>query len=143
MTTPREHLVQAARGWIGTPFHHQASCRGAGADCIGLVRGVWREVLGGTVAVTPYAADWASLPGDDRLNGGLTRALRRLEAADARPGDVLLFRLRPSGIGSHAGLMTAPDRFVHALETAGVVESRLGGHWRSRLVAAFAFPGLD
>lgn len=143
MTQPRERLVAEARRWIGTPFHHQASCRGAGADCLGLVRGVWREVLGGAVAVAPYAADWASLPGDDRLNGGLSRTLRRLDPAGARPGDVLLFRLRPSGIGSHAGLMTAPDRFVHALETAGVVESRLGGIWAHRLVAAFAFPGLD
>ena len=37
-------LVAAARGWIGTPYVHQASCKGAGADCLGLVRGVWREI---------------------------------------------------------------------------------------------------
>ena len=143
MSPPRERLVATARTWIGTPFHHQASCRGAGADCLGRGRGVWREALGQTAAVPPYAADWAALPGDDRLRGGLSRTLRPRDPAMAEPGDVLLFRLRPSGIGSHAGLMTAPDRFVHALETAGVVESRLGGFWRSRLVAAFFFPGLD
>jgi len=30
----------------GTPYVHQASARGAGTDCLGLLRGEWREVLG-------------------------------------------------------------------------------------------------
>ncbi|MDG1118150.1 MAG: peptidase, partial [Flavimaricola sp.] len=29
-------VVATARGWIGTPYLHQASCRGAGCDCLGL-----------------------------------------------------------------------------------------------------------
>ena len=33
-------IVRAARGWIGTPYVHQASVRGAGCDCLGLLRGV-------------------------------------------------------------------------------------------------------
>ena len=32
-------IVAAARTWIGTPYEHQASCRGAGTDCLGLLRG--------------------------------------------------------------------------------------------------------
>ena len=39
-----DEIVARARAWIGTPYRHRASCRGAGADCLGLVRGVWREV---------------------------------------------------------------------------------------------------
>jgi NlpC/P60 family putative phage cell wall peptidase len=38
-----EHLVTLARGWIGTPYRHQASLKGVGCDCLGLLRGVWRE----------------------------------------------------------------------------------------------------
>lgn len=143
MTSARDRLVREARAWIGTPFHHQASCRGAGADCLGLVRGVRDAVFGGRVAVPAYGADWMWLPGNDRLHQGLRAALTPVPVETARPGDVLLFRLRPSGVGCHAGLMTEPGRFVHALESAGVVESRLGGLWRARLVAAFAFPGVD
>ena len=37
---------RGARGWIGTPYRHQASLKGVGCDCLGLVRGVWREVMG-------------------------------------------------------------------------------------------------
>ena len=43
-------IVDLARGWIGTPYLHQASCRGIGCDCLGLVRGVWRD---GVVAALP------------------------------------------------------------------------------------------
>ena len=50
--------VEIARGWLGTPYLHQASVRGAGADCLGLVRGVWRELCGvEPVAVPPYTPD--------------------------------------------------------------------------------------
>jgi cell wall-associated NlpC family hydrolase len=39
-------VVAVARDWGGTPYVHQASARGAGTDCLGLLRGEWREVLG-------------------------------------------------------------------------------------------------
>ncbi len=36
-------IVAAARGWIGTPYLHQASLKGVGCDCLGLLRGLYRE----------------------------------------------------------------------------------------------------
>ena len=41
MPSPEE-IVAAARSWIGTPYRHQASLKGVGCDCLGLVRGVGR-----------------------------------------------------------------------------------------------------
>ena len=38
----RRAILTEARDWIGTPYQHQASLKGAGCDCLGLVRGVWR-----------------------------------------------------------------------------------------------------
>ena len=43
-------VVAAARGWLGTPYHEQASVQGVGCDCLGLARGVWREVVGAASA---------------------------------------------------------------------------------------------
>jgi NlpC/P60 family putative phage cell wall peptidase len=40
----RETIVAAARSWFGTPYHHQASVKGVGSDCLGLIRGIWREL---------------------------------------------------------------------------------------------------
>ncbi len=39
-------IVRRARGWLGTPYHHQASVKGVGCDCLGLIRGLWRELCG-------------------------------------------------------------------------------------------------
>lgn len=36
----RNEIVAAARQWLGTPYRHQASVRGVGCDCLGLIRGV-------------------------------------------------------------------------------------------------------
>jgi NlpC/P60 family putative phage cell wall peptidase len=38
----RIRIGAEARAWIGTPDRHQASLKGMGCDCLGLVRGVWR-----------------------------------------------------------------------------------------------------
>ena len=63
-----DKVVAAARRWIGTPYRHQAATRGAGCDCLGLIRGVWREVKGGEPEAVPaYSMDWAEPQGDERL----------------------------------------------------------------------------
>ena len=58
--TTRSRIVALARAWLGTPYHHQASVRGVGADCVGLVRGIWRELYGSEAEALPaYTRDWA------------------------------------------------------------------------------------
>ena len=48
-------VIAAARSWLGTPYHDQASLKRVGCDCLGLARGVWREVGGGgKVKTTEY-----------------------------------------------------------------------------------------
>ena len=37
----RAEARAAAIRWLGTPYHHQASVRGAGCDCLGLIRGIY------------------------------------------------------------------------------------------------------
>ena len=52
-------VIAIARDWIGTPYRHQASTRGAGCDCLGLARGVWRALHGvEPTEPPPYTRDW-------------------------------------------------------------------------------------
>ena len=138
-------LVTAARGWIGTPYLHQASVRGAGCDCLGLLRGVWREVLGAEPEVVPpYTMDWAEPQGIEVLLGAARRHLVEKPVTDAAPGDVLVFRMRAGAVAKHVGLMSAPAGFIHSYSGHGVVESALTDAWRRRIVACFEFgKGLD
>ncbi len=55
-------VVAIAEGWIGTPYLHQGSARGLGADCLGFARGIWREVTGtDPTAPPPYSRDWGEV----------------------------------------------------------------------------------
>ncbi len=144
MTTVAEAAIRAARGWIGTPYRHQASVRGAGADCLGLLRGVWRELYGAEPeAVPPYTRDWSEPARDEALWAGAARHLRARPLDAPAPGDVLLFRMRRGAVAKHLGLASAVGaeaRFIHAYEGHGVVESPLSAPWARRVVARFAFP---
>ena len=137
-------VVVAARGWIGTPYRHGASCRGAGADCLGLVRGIWREVCGSEPeAVPPYGPDWSEMGGEERLWAAALRHLQPRTKDRAAAGDVLLFRMRAGAVAKHLGIATGAGTFVHAYSGHGVVESALTPPWARRVVARFGFPGEE
>ncbi|WP_210876928.1 NlpC/P60 family protein [Roseovarius autotrophicus] len=137
-------IVVAARGWLGTPYRHQAACRGAGCDCLGLVRGVWREVMGEEPERPPaYSMDWAEPAREEALWAAALRHLYAKPLDDEAPGDVLLFRMREGAVAKHLGFaagMGARATFIHAYSGHGVVENALSLPWRRRIVARFAFP---
>lgn len=128
-------VVTEARLWLGTPYIHQASCRGAGADCLGLIRGVWRAVHGAEPwAVPPYTADWSEPQGDEALHRACAALL---PPGQGGAGDLLLFRMRDGAVAKHLGLQSGPDRFIHAMTGHGTIESPLSTPWAARLVARF------
>jgi NlpC/P60 family putative phage cell wall peptidase len=140
----RPEIVAAARGWIGTPYVHQQSVRGAGCDCLGLLRGVWREVAGAEPEAVPaYSMDWSEPQGDEVLWRAALRHLTPKLLRDAASGDVLLFRMREGAVAKHVGLQAEGASFIHAYSGHGVVESALSQPWRRRIVARFAFPKGD
>ncbi|MGV6812474.1 MAG: peptidase [Brevirhabdus sp.] len=139
-----ETVVAEARRWLGTPYVHQASCRGAGCDCLGLIRGVWRALYGDAPQPVPsYTADWSEASGEERLWQAARRHLAVKPHGAAAPGDVLLFRMRSGAVAKHLGIASrvgpAP-RFIHAFSGHAVVECALTDPWKRRLVARFEFP---
>lgn len=137
-------VVQTARAWIGTPYMHQASVRGAGCDCLGLIRGVWRDAVGPEPERTPaYSKDWSEPQGDEKLWRAALRHFVTKPLSDEARGDLLLFRMQDGAVAKHLGIQAEPGQnatFVHAYSGHGVVESALSAPWRRKLVARFAFP---
>jgi NlpC/P60 family putative phage cell wall peptidase len=139
----RQAIVGVARGWLGTPYRHQASLRGAGADCLGLVRGVWREIVGPEPEAPPgYGPGWAEMGGGEALAEAARRHLYEIPCTDFREGDVLLFRWRAGLPAKHAGIAAPDGGLIHAQEGAAVTEIALSPWWRRRIAYAFRFPGV-
>lgn len=137
-----ELILVESREWLGTPYQHQASVKQVGCDCLGFLRGIWRHVYGQEPQALPaYSSDWGEANKSETL---LNAAKKHLVATDSlEPGIILMFRWKPHLPAKHLGIISGNSTFIHAYERAGVIESRLGSHWRSKVAAQFEFPSLN
>jgi cell wall-associated NlpC family hydrolase len=56
----RNAIVRAAKSWLGTPYHHRAAVKGAGADCAMFPVAVYKEcgVLPESYQPPDYSSQW-------------------------------------------------------------------------------------
>ena len=143
MPITRTDIIAEARSWIGTPYRHQASLKGVGCDCLGLVRGVWRALHGEEPERMPaYSRDWAEASLRETLAEAGARHLVTIERDEMQAGDVLLFRWRAGLVAKHAAILTADASMIHAHDGAAVAEVAFAPWWRRRLAYVFRFPGV-
>ena len=133
-------VISLARAWIGTPYVHQASLKGVGCDCLGLLRGIWRDLHGDEPEdMPPYAPDW-DVRGAEAMRNGLARHLNRIALADIAPGDVVLFRMVARAPAKHCAIVGEKDgaaTLIHARQNKRVSEEPFTVFWRKKLVCAF------
>ena len=139
-----ERVIAAARVWLGTPYVHQASLLGAGCDCLGLARGVWREVVGAeSFPIPSYSRDWGETGRCEVLAEGVRRMMSEIAPTDAVPGALILFRMAPGVPAKHCGILGASvmrPSLIHAYDRSGVVEEAFTPTWSRRAAFAFQFP---
>ncbi len=139
--THSEHIIATARGWCGTPYRHQASVKHVGCDCLGLVRGIWREVYGAEPEITPaYSPDWAESGAVETLADAARRHMAEVPVASYEAGDLLLFRWRSWLPAKHAGIAIDRTRMIHAQDGVNVCEVPLSPWWQRRVAFALRFP---
>lgn len=132
--TTRQQIIDAARSYLRVPYHHQGRNR-AGIDCAGLIVCVARDVgielqdMGG----------YPRTPDGKALRSFVEEQGRRV--AEYQPGDILLMRFERDP--QHLAIVT--DRgMIHSYLGAGkVVEHGIDKTWAKRIVAAYAFPGVE
>jgi cell wall-associated NlpC family hydrolase len=138
MSTTRqiEQMIAAARGCLGTPFHHQGRGPGIGIDCIGLIV-VALRAAGFHVH---DRTDYGRRPDGKSLIAALA-AHGAVQTANIAAGDVLLFRY--DNQPQHAALATGADTMIHSFAPAGkVVETSIGVYWRHRLNGIYRFANI-
>lgn len=134
-------VVEIAESWLGTPYRHQASFKNVGCDCLGLVRGIWRELYGcEPVEASPYSQDWAECGGADELFDAAKTHF--VEATEMTVGTLLVFRWKPEMPAKHLGIYVGNQRFIHAYERHSVIASPLVPSWQKRIAGLFTFPEI-
>ncbi|MEM6536387.1 MAG: NlpC/P60 family protein [Pseudomonadota bacterium] len=137
-----KEVVDLARSWLGTPYLHQASAKGAGTDCLGLIRGVYRDLFGAEPAAPPpYDLHWNErfAAKEPLLSAARQHLSEKPVTEKLSPGDVLMFRIVRTGPVRHCGIVSAPDQFIHAYAGRCVIESWLNRWWIERLAGVFCF----
>lgn len=144
MSLPDAHgnrIAAEAASWIGTPYRHQASRKGVGTDCLGLVRGVWRSIRGAEPRrIPPYDPWWDKVDASEPLLSAARTFLLPATTPAPKAGEVLLFRMHRLGPVKHCGIHLGGDRFVHAYDGRRVTASSFSAFWCNRLVARFVIP---
>ncbi len=137
-------VVEEARSWIGTPWVHQQAAKHHGCDCIGLIRGVGRDL-----EIVDFDADtkegrlslqYGRDPVPVNLIGGMNRYLIPV-TYDVEQGDVILFAI--NNLHSHVGIITDVDKgiIIHTwLRTKKVIESSY--HSYLKPAGVWRYPGV-
>jgi len=102
----KANLKAEMDSWLGTPYRHRASVKGRGADCIGFVVGVLRNVgYRERFKVPDYPKDWHLHNMESILLREIRRQMRVEErhVDDLENGDLLLFYFGRTV--SHAGFV--------------------------------------
>ena len=136
-------IVDIARRWVDTPFHHQARVEGMGVDCVGLVICVAREI--GAVPVGWDVGGYGRVPDGKQLVHHLSERLVPVPQADMVPGDVVLvaFDSHPQHVGIVGDYLHGGLSIIHASGAHGrVLETRLLFSKAMRFVEAYRFPDL-
>lgn len=132
--TTRQQIVDEARSYIGCRWHHQGRSR-AGVDCVGLVIRV-AHALG----LSDFdIADYSRQPDPAMMRALL--ALHMEPVGQPQIGDVLLMKFEREP--QHVAIVT-DQGIIHAYaQTRRVVEHRLDSLWKSRIVGAYQFKGIE
>ncbi|WP_321449603.1 NlpC/P60 family protein [uncultured Cohaesibacter sp.] len=135
-------IISEALSWIGTPYRHQASCKHAGCDCLGLIRGVYAAFWPEPEQPSAYNPNWAEANSEETLANAAKKYLLPV-ALDARaPSNILLFRYKRGFPAKHAGIQIDETHFLHAQDGAGVQLVSLSAWWMRHISHVFAFPPL-
>ena len=141
-------IVECARSWLGTRFHHQGRVKktvahNGGVDCLGLLVGVANELQLTAPDGSPLAAAddtrYSHLPDTLQLQHRLEALLQEIPVEGIFPGCILLLSINDNP--QHLAIVSDWKDglgIIHAYAQARkVVEHALDEYWKSRIIRAF------
>lgn len=130
-------VIDEARSWVGTRFHHGGRVKGVGVDCVGLV-----VCVAAALGIKPHDRAAYPLRPNGELKPFMERFMVRVGSSvdDAALPDVLLmaFDKEPHHLAFYAGAT-----IIHAYAQARkCVEQPMHDYWRARTVGVYRWSGF-
>lgn len=114
----RSEIIDIARQWIGTPYHHNARVLGAGVDCGQILIAVYSAAgLMPKIETGYYARDFMLHRDDEQYLSYVMRYCQ--ETDDPLPGDIAVWKI--GRIYSHGGIVEDWPYCIHAYMPHGKV----------------------
>lgn len=118
----REKIIQEAKTWLGTPYHHMGRVKGAGVDCATLLCEVY-EAAGLTdhIELDYYPHDWHLHRDEEKYLNNLLKYTHEVEKPDV--GDIILYKF--GRCFSHGAIYLGNNEIIHSYLGIGVFISSI------------------
>lgn len=111
MNPKRQAVLDIARTWLKTPWHHRARVKGAGVDCAQILIAVYAEAgLIDEFDTGDYPPDWMMHRSQERFLEFVRQYADQVDAP--LPGDLALYFV--GRCFSHGAIVTAWPEIIHA-----------------------------
>lgn len=149
MSALQRSVVNEARLWLGTRFHHQGRVKATehhqgGCDCIGLIIGVAKNLelispITGKPLTLYDQQGYSRYPDGVALQQAMAACLPEIAVTELEPGDILLLKFEENP--QHVAIVSDyGDKLgiIHCYAQARkVVEHGLDISWQQRIVRAY------
>jgi cell wall-associated NlpC family hydrolase len=111
MNEQRKRVIEVAKTWVGTGYHHMGRIKGVGADCLTLLAEVYHEAgITPYIEVPYYPHDWHLHRDEERYMTGLLEYAHLVETP--KMGDVVLWKF--GRCFSHGAIIVDWPDIIHA-----------------------------
>ena len=141
----RNQILEEARSYVGTPYHHQGRLKGVGLDCSGLIVCVAKSLGLFESTIVNYSKRQEYFT--NILMVEIKKYMIEIDVDDACPGDVLVFWMNARtktpahlAIKTERGIIQTFDDANKKLNK--VVDTTLSPSWHRRITNVFKFQGV-
>jgi cell wall-associated NlpC family hydrolase len=135
----RKDIVDKAREFIETPFHHQGRLKHIGIDCVGLIYCVAKE-LGIKIH---DKTDYGRAPRPDVLLTEIRKSLDEISIEEANIGDIFIFWIKRKSWPQHVAIISDYGMIHAYADIKKVVEHVIDEKWTDKIKAAFRYRGIE
>ncbi len=124
----RKRIIEEARSWIGTPYHHEARVKGAGVDCGMFILEVYERVrLIPHISPPHYSPDFMLHRNEEWYVSLILDYAKEINSVGILPGDAVV--MKNGRIFSHGGIVIEWPLIIHAsLPDRAVVYAEIDRH---------------